>query len=110
MILGTIGVILGYLGVYGFFTGNLLLVFIGGAAGIAENVRGISTRKQKTVMPLIIFSTIAVMYSISVKNPWWIGLLVGACFETAVTGMISIVALICLAVLSRANKGSNDEE
>lgn len=54
MILGTIGTVLGCLGIYGFFKGNLLLVFIG-AAGIAENARGIYTKKQKTVIPLIAF-------------------------------------------------------
>ena len=92
MILGVISTILGVLGVFGFFSGNLILVLIGGISGLVENIIGISSGQQKSLMTSIIAVILGIIYSSSIGLTFWVGALIGLCFESAIMGILGWVS------------------
>jgi uncharacterized membrane protein len=103
MLLAIVGTILGLIGVYGFFTGYLILPIIAGVFGIIENLIGIFSGQQKSLMTAIIACIIGVIYSSSVGLPFWIGIIIGMCFESALMGIISVVGLIIFTIANKKN-------
>jgi len=93
MVLGIICTVLGILGVFGFFSGNLTFIFIGGISGLVENIIGISSGQQKSLMTAIIAVIIGIIYSSSIGLPFWIGVLIGLCFESAIIGVLGWISL-----------------
>jgi|BioPla2DNA2_1021312.scaffolds.fasta_scaffold78753_1 hypothetical protein len=94
MLLGIICTILGVLGVYGFFSANLILVIIGGIASIIENLLGVISGQQKSLMTPILAIIIGAIYASSAGIPVWIGVFIGLCFESAIMGILGFVGLL----------------
>ena len=101
MLLGIICTILGILGVYGVFSGSLILVLIGGTAGIIENTIGIVSKQQNNLVTAILASVIGMVYAISIGIPFWIGIFIGLCFESALIGIIGFVGLLLVSIKTK---------
>lgn len=90
MIIPIISIGLGILGVYGFFSGNIIFIMIGGIYGFIENLIGIFSGQQKSLSTAIIACIIGSIYAISKGLPIWFGILIGLCFETTIVGLIGL--------------------
>jgi len=101
VLFGIIATILGALGVFGFLSGNMILIIIGGVAGLAVNIVGLLAGQQKSVITATIAIIAGIFYSSSVGLPFWIGALIGLSFETAIAG---IVGWIMVAMVYRKQK------
>lgn len=93
MILGLICTVLGITGVYGFISGGMALVLIGGIAGLVENLVGIMTGEQNNLVTATIGVIAGIIYSSSVRLPFWYGASVGLCFESAIMGIVGFLML-----------------
>jgi len=101
MLLGIICTILGVLGVYGTFSGSLILVLIGGTAGIIENIVGVVSKQQNNLITATLASVIGIIYAISSGIPFWIGVFIGMCFESTIMGFIGFSALLFMIIKSK---------
>jgi hypothetical protein len=93
MILGLLSFIISLIGVILFFlnVSSLVGIFIliGGSLGLLENLIGILSGKQNSIITLVVFEVVA-FFILRGQVPWWLIILIGAMFESAVMGIFSI--------------------
>jgi hypothetical protein len=99
MILGLLSFIVSFIGVILFFLNVSSLVgifiFIGGSLGLLENLIGILSGRQNSLVTLIIIEIIAFLI-LQGQIPWWLIILIGAMFESAIMGVFSIPMYIMI--------------
>lgn len=93
MILGLISFVISLIGVILFFLNISSLVgifiLIGGTLGLLENLIGIFSGRQNSLITLIFIEGIAFLL-LRGQIPWWLIVLIGAMFESAIMGLFSI--------------------
>lgn len=86
-----ISMTLGLIGVIGYFTGNILLVVIGGIYSVIRLL--IMTIRDENIYQgtVILYVSLGIMFATYSGLPNNIGVFVGLCFESAISGIISLV-------------------
>jgi hypothetical protein len=97
MILNIITTLLGMLGVYGVFTANVPLIFIGGIAGLLENIIGIISRQQNNLMTATVSVIIGVIVALSSGMTFWYGALAGLSFECTIMGVLGWLGVLVVS-------------
>lgn len=97
MILGAICTVLGLLGIYGFFSSNIILLVIGAIACVIENIIGVATRQQKDLAVLIAFAVFGGIYAHFAHIPILNGVLLGICFESGILGLFGFFIFIFIS-------------
>jgi len=100
MILGFVCFLLSLLGIYGFYNDIYILTYFAFIFSLFENILGRLNGSSKTLMPFIIFCIIGVFFT---KN-FWLGLSIGACFETIITFIGGIILIVYFNILIKKNK------
>jgi hypothetical protein len=93
MIVGLIVTGLGVVGSVGFFSGNLTLVAIGGIAALVEILIGIYTGELRSITTAVIGAILGVIYASTAGISIWLGFVIGLCFESAISGVLSLVVV-----------------
>lgn len=97
MILGLITAIFAVAGIVGYYNNLYYLTYIGGIITILETLRGLFTNQLKTINPSILAFIIG---WVAIRR-FWLGGLLGLCFEYVIMGVGSILLLIIVAVIGK---------
>lgn len=94
MFLGIIVTVLGGVGVYGVFSNSILLIAIGAAAGLFENIKEYKSGRQNNFVTIILASIVGSIVYLLIRKPFWLGIMAGMCFESLIIGVISYIPLV----------------
>ena len=111
MIIGIISTILSSLGIYGFFCGNMFLLYIGMVSVILEHVIGIYTGQEKSLSTVWI--AILVSFGMMIGGINWLqALALCLCFEGTVCFVLGIVLMLFVnnAIQKSDNEIDKSEE
>lgn len=100
MILGTISFILSCLGIYGYFSENFILLYIGLGAVIVEHFIGIYSGEQKGLSTVWLAIICAVGMIIGGFNPLN-AIALCLCFEGSICYVLGIILIIVFAFLKK---------
>jgi hypothetical protein len=104
MIIGLIATSLGVVGSIGFFSGNFTLVAIGGIAAFIEILIGIYTGELRSITTAVIAAIVGVLYASTASIPIALGVVIGLCFESAISGILLFAVLGWVMVKGRSEE------
>lgn len=93
VVIGAITTIISILGIYGWFSGHLTLVIIGGVAAIIEILIGLLSGELRSILTSVIAVIIGGIYISTLGGPLWFGALLGLCFENAIMQILGYITL-----------------
>ena len=92
MIIGIVCFIFSILGIYGFYNDFYILTYIAFILCLIQNIIGRINGSSKTIMPFLISCILGIFV---IKN-FWLGLVIGACFENAIMFIGGLIVIFYL--------------
>ena len=108
MIVGIISTIFSSLGIYGFFTGNLFLLYLGMLCVIIEHTIGIISKQERGLTTVFIALIISIILMINGIN-WLQAIAICLCFEGTICFILGCIMMILIGnkMKSAPNDNSN---
>lgn len=102
IILGIFAMILPAIGIYGFYSDNFILLYIGAAAAVFINIVGICTNQLKSLYTVFL----ACIIGVTITGKFLVGCCIGICFESIIASVFGyfLLAVTFLASKRRDNK------
>ena len=101
MILGIIGFVLNMLALYGWFTGNYVLVYIGGIFTIIVDLIGLYEGTNRTVLLSIV---VPILVGLIFFDPSIVGACAGISFVSAIFFILGVLVMLFAAKSGSSNK------
>lgn len=105
MVLGIISTIFSSLGIYGFFTGNLFLLYFGMLCVIIEHIIGIISKQEKGLATVFIALIVSIILMINGTN-WLQAIAICLCFEGTICFILGCIMMILVG--NKMKSASND--
>jgi len=100
---GIIVFVLSCFGIYGFFCGNLTLLYVGFGAVCLEHFMGISSGAEKGITTIIIALLVAVAMILKGYSVL-ISIAICMCFESVICFLLGLILITFLGIASIKNK------
>jgi hypothetical protein len=99
MIVFIVTLITSVLGVYGFFTYNIVLVAIGGICAIIELLIGLFNGQLQSIGLDVIAAVVGALVFYNMYGaPYWIGAFTGLCIANIIMGILGLLLMIVTGV------------
>ena len=102
MIIGIICTALGLAGVVGIFLDIIWLVVLGGIADILENAIVVISGAQNNLFFIGLAIVIGIVWATSTGHPIWFGVLVGACWESTISAILTVILFSFAKIKAKA--------
>lgn len=109
MVLGIIVTIFSLLGIYGYFSSNFVLLYIGLAFVILENIIGITSGEQKS-LSTVWFALLFAIGMIFAGVNWIKAIAVCLCFESAICFFLGLILMVFMGKSMKKTIDKNNEE
>ncbi len=103
MLVGFIGFIFAVLGIYGFYTANIVLLYLGMSFTILEHIIGIISGQQKGLGTVWLALFICLILIINGVN-WLQSIAICLCFENVISFVLGLILLLIVGKIQNEEK------